>query len=146
LKGPIQSIEVSFFVHATEDLETLTSAVSALLSADARPEEEKMEGHFGNPITWVRYHLTGEEAGAALDRIAAHLSSQEKDRLERDFGELVDDHSALFLRFDKQRLVAGMLEEGSRDPVRVKVKPRGFLLRGGAKEFYSRILFGASKK
>ena len=142
LKGPVQSVEVSFFVHATEDLEKLTNAVSALLPIDARPEEEKMEGHFGNPITWVRYHLSGEEAAAALEGISAHLSAQEKERLEGEIEELVDDHSALYLRFDKQRLVAGRLEEGKSDPVRVKVKPRGFLLRDGAKEFYSKVLFG----
>ncbi len=144
LKGPIQSIEVSFFVHATEDLETLTNAVSSLLQVDSRPEEEKMEGHFGNPLTWVRYRRTGEDAAAALDRIAARLSKDEKDKLEHGVEELVDEHSALYLRFNKQRLVVGRLEEGTGDPVRVKVKPRGYLPRGGAREFYSRVLFGGS--
>jgi RNA binding exosome subunit len=142
LKGPIQSIEVSYIVHATEDPQTLAKAVSTLLSVDAAPEEERMEGHFGNAITRVRYHLTGEDAAAALGCIAAHLPAVTKDRLKRGIWELVDEHSALYLRFDKQRLVLGTLEEGTGDPVRVRVKPRVFLLRGGAKEFYSKILFG----
>jgi RNA binding exosome subunit len=120
LKGPVQSLEVSYFVHATEDSQTLAKAVSALLSVDTAPEEEQMEGHFGNTITRVRYHLTGEEAAAALGSIVARLSTLMK------------------------RLVAGTLEEGTGDPVRIKVKPRGFLLHGGAKEFYSKILFGGS--
>src|SRR5271157_67450 len=97
LRGPIQSIEVSYFVHATEDPETLANAVSSLLSVDARPEEERMEGHFGNPITWVRYNITGEDAAVALGRIATRLSALTKDRLERGIGELVDEHSALYL-------------------------------------------------
>ena len=144
MKGPIQSIEVSYIVHATEDPQTLAKAVSALLSVDTRPEEERMEGHFRNAITRVRYHLTGEDAAAALGSIAAHLPTLTKDNLERGIGELVDEHSALYLRFDKQRLVSGTLEEGTGDPIRIKVKPRGFLLQGGAKEFYSKILFGGS--
>jgi len=144
LKGPIQSIEASYIVHATEDPQILAKAVSTLLSVDARPEEEQMKGHFGNAITRVRYHLTGKDAAAALGSIAAHLPTITKDKLERDIGEFVDEHSALYLRFDKQRLVAGTLEEGTDDPVRIKVKPRGFLLRGGAEEFYSKILFGGS--
>jgi RNA binding exosome subunit len=144
LKGPIQSIEVSYIVHATEDAQTLAKAVSTLLSVDTTPEEEQMEGHFGNAITRVRYHLTGEEAAAALGSIVARLPTPTKDKLERGIGELMDEHSALYLRFDKQRLVAGTLEEGTGDPVRIKVKPRGFLLRGGAKEFYSKILFGGN--
>ena len=143
MKGPIQSIEVSYIVHATEDPQTLAKAVSTILSVDAAPEVEQMEGHFGNAITRVRYHLTGEDAAAALGSIAAHLPAQTKDRLKRGIGELIDEHSALYLRFDKQRLVAGALEEGTGDPVRVRVKPRVFLLRGGAEEFYSKILFGA---
>jgi RNA binding exosome subunit len=144
LQGPIQSIEVSYIVHATEDPQTLAKAVKTLLSVDVVPEEERMEGHFGNAITRVRYHLTGEDAAAALGRIAAHLPAPTKDMLKRGIGELVDEHSALYLRFDKQRLVAGGLEEGTSDPVRIRVKPRVFLLRGSAKEFYSKILFGES--
>jgi RNA binding exosome subunit len=144
LRGPIQSIEVSYIVHATEDPRTLAKAVSTLLSVDARPEEEEMKGHFGNAITRVWYRLTGEDAAAALGNIVANLPTLTKERLERSIGELVDEHFVLYLRFDKQRLVAGALEEGTGDPIRIKVKPRGFLLRGGAKEFYSKILFGGS--
>ena len=142
LKGPVQSVEVSYIVHATEDPQTLAKAVTTVLSVDAAPEEEQMEGHFGNAITRVRYHLTGEDAVAALGSIAARLPALTKDRLKRGLGELVDEHSALYLRFDKQRLVVGALEEGTDDPVRIRVKPRVFLLRGGAKDFYSKILFG----
>jgi RNA binding exosome subunit len=142
LKGPIQSVEVSYLVHATEDPKTLAKAVSTLLSVDATPVEEQMEGHFGNAITRVRYHLTGEDAAAALGSIAARLPALMRERLKRGIEELVDEHSALYLRFDKQRLVVGELEEVTGDSVRIRVKPRLFLLRGGAKEFYSKILFG----
>jgi RNA binding exosome subunit len=144
LKGSIQSIEVSYILHATEDPQTLTKAITSMLSVDAVPVEERLEGHFGNAITRVRYRFIGEDAAAALGSIAAHLPALTKDRLKGDIGELVDEHSALYLRFDKQSLVAGTLEEGTADPVRIRVKPRVFLLRGGAKEFYSKILFGGS--
>ena len=144
MKGPIQSIEVSYIVHATEDSQTLAKAVSTLLSVDALAEEEQMEGHFGNAITRVRYHLTGEDAAAALGSIAAQLPALMKERLKREMVELVDEHSVLYLRLDKQCLVVGTLEEGTSDPVRIRVKPRVFLPRGGAKEFYSKILFGGN--
>jgi len=144
LKGLVQSIEVSYILHATEDPQTLTKAISSLLSVDAVPEEERMEGHFGNAIAKVRYHFIGEDAAAALSSIAAHLPALTKDRLKCDISELMDEHSALYLRFDKQRLVEGTLKAGTADPVRIRVKPRVFLLRGGAKEFYSKILFGGS--
>ena len=144
MKGPIQSVEVSYLVHATEDPLILAKAVSDLLALDALQEEEKLEGHFGNPIIRVRCHLTGEEATAAVERIAVRLPAQMRDKLEREMGELVDEHSALYLRFDKQCLVGGTLEEGTGDSIRFKVKPRGFLRREGASEFYSKVLLGGS--
>jgi len=144
LKGPIQSIEVTYIVHATEDPQALAKAVSTLFSINAVPKQEQMEGHFGNAITRVRYHLTGEDAAVALGSIAARLPALTKGWLKSGIGELLDEHSTLYLRFDKQRLVTGTLEEGTGDPVRIRVKPRVFLLRGGAKEFYSKILLGGS--
>ena len=142
LKGPIQSVEVSYFVHATEDAGTISKAVSAFLPDNVRPVEERVEGHFGNPIVWVRYHLTDDDAGTVIDRLAESLSSPTKDRLEGNINELIDEHSALYLRFDKQFLVMGRLEVGTGDPVRIRVKPRKFLLRAGAKEFYREVLLG----
>jgi len=144
LKGPVQSLEVSYFVHATEDFMKLSEAVSAILSVTSTPVKERLEGHHGNPITRVRYHLTGNEAAMVLDRIATRLTGETKTTLRRNLEELLDEHSALYLRFDKQRLVQGSLQEGSGDAVRVKVKLRGggsYLARGNAAEFYSKVLF-----
>ncbi len=142
MKGPIQSVEVSYFLHATEDPQKLGKAVSGLLSVNIPPETEEMEGHFGNKITGVRYRLTAGDASAAFSSIASKMQTSLKEELNRKIAELVDEHSVLFLRFDKQRLVSGSLEEGSGDSIRVKVKPRIFVLRGGASEFYSKMLFG----
>lgn len=129
-------------MHATEDPVTLTNAVSNLLSVDARPQEETMEGHFGNAITVVKYRLTGEDATLVLERIVNRLPVPTKIRLGRVIEDRVDEHYTLFLRFDKQHLVEGRLEEGTGDSIRIKVKPRGYLLREGAREFYSKVLFG----
>lgn len=146
LKGAVQSVEVSYLVHATEDIAKLSEAVYAMLSVPSKPEEEKLEGHHGNPITRVRYHITGDEAALVLDRIAARLAGETKIVLRNDLEELLDEHSALYLRFDKQRLVQGALQEGTGDAVRVKVKLRGgHLARESAAEFYSRVLFGGGQ-
>jgi RNA-binding protein len=144
LKGPIQSVEVTYLLHATEDPDRVSSAVNQLLSVRAEHETEVLEGHFGNKIVLVRFHLTGEDAATAVDSLASQMTAETKDYLKNSLDEIVDEHSALFLRLDKQKMVEGTLAEGSADPVRVKVKPRVFLLRGGAKEFYVRLLFGGS--
>ena len=140
MKGPIQSVEVSYLLHATEDPQRLDEAVKAMISSDTPPDVEELEGHFGNRILRVRFHLTGDEASRAFSGIVARLPQQLRDDLTNNLGTHLDEHVALFLRLDKQRLVSGFLAMGTADPVRVKVKPRTFLLRGGAQQLYSRLL------
>jgi len=104
---------------------------------------ERLEGHFGNEILSVRLHLVGEEANLAFQGVVARLPKDLKVGLLENIGAHLDEHSAFFLRLDKQRLVAGTLALGSGDSVRLKVKPRLFLLKGGAAEFYARLIGGS---
>jgi RNA binding exosome subunit len=142
LKGPIRTLEVTYLLHTTEDPEKVRSALTKVLSMEAIPEIEHMEGHYGNMISRARVHLTGDDAQKAFDAIVGTLGNDEKKELMGDLGSHLDEHSALFLRFDKQRLVSGSLSFGDADPVRVKVKPRPFLLGGDAARFYSNLLRG----
>jgi len=144
LNVAVQSVEVSCFVHATEDREVIADSLSRTVTGEVQPEEEKLEGHFGNPIFHVRYHLKGEEGVVAMGRIAYLLSRETKDKIMRELGHLIDEHNALYLRFSKQSLVAGKLEMGTEDPVRVRVKPRGFVPRGEIMGLY-KILLDSSK-
>jgi RNA binding exosome subunit len=142
MKGPIQSVEVTYLIHATEDAKKVERAIAEVLGVDLPPEVEKLEGHFGNEIMKVTLHITGDQAGTAFEGIVARLPADLRSRLAVDASEFIDEHSALFLRFDKQSLVIGNLSLGSGDAVRVKVKPRKFLVRGGAPWFYSGLVGG----
>ena len=139
MKGPIQSVEVTYLVHATEDPGKLEAAVMSLFSASRTPELERLEGHFGNEILKARLHLTGQEAVKAFNSMTASMSKGLKKQVVDGLGESVDEHSALFLRFDKQRVVSGSLTLGVGDSIRVKVKPRIYLVKGGAIGFYSQL-------
>lgn len=114
-----------------------------MLGNTVKPVVERLEGHFGNEILSARIRLTGEEAAKAVHTAFASLSKDLKAELVANIDEYLDEHSALFLRLDKQRLVSGILALGSRDSVRFKVKPRLFLVRGGAAEFYAKLIGGA---
>jgi RNA binding exosome subunit len=142
LKGPIQSVEVTYFVHATEDSARLRRAVADLVGSENMPLEERLEGHFGNEILRVRLHLTGDEAESGFEKLASRIPIDVIKQVLADLPSHVDEHSALFLRFDKQSLVRGSVALGSSDPVRVKVKPRGFMMKGGAAAFYNQLLGG----
>jgi RNA binding exosome subunit len=135
MKSTIQSMDVSLLLHATEDGDRVTAAVRGLIS-EAPLETEEMEGHFGNRITKVSLHLHGEGATRAFAALMARMPGDLRKELAADIDKLIDEHSSLFLRLDKQRLVQGVVAAGHEDAVRFKVKPRAFLMHGHAKEFF----------
>ena len=140
LKGPIQSVEVTYLIHATEDKARVEGAIAKVLAIEAQSVVERLEGHFGNEILSARLHIVGEEANLAFRAVLARLPKDLKAALLANIGAFIDENSSFFLRLDKQRLVAGTLALGSGDSVRLKVKPRLFLLRGRAAEFYARLI------
>jgi len=140
VKSQIQSVEVTYLVHATEDPGKLETGVSLLLGTGASPSSESLVGHFGNEITRVRIHITGNEAESAVRRVFAALPGEVSREISSDLGSFLDEHSALFLRFDKQLLVQGRLALGSGDPVRMKVKPRLFQARTAGKGLFLHLL------
>lgn len=140
LKGPIQSIEVSYLVHATEDQERIGSAVAALIGSVGEPKVDRMEGHFGNSITRVTFHPIGAEAQNSFSRLVSKMGPALKRLLREELGAHMDEHSALYLRLDKQKLMAGRLELGDADPVRLRVKLRLHTVKGGAESLFAGLL------
>jgi len=140
VQGVIQSLEVAYLVHATEAPEKIRLAVARLLGQESTPETEAMEGHFGNQILRAKVHLTGKEAESAFGHLVGSLPPEVLGQIVSELGAHIDEHSALFVRLDKQSLVSGHISLGTGDPVRVKVKPRGFLVRGRGVEFFTRLL------
>jgi len=140
MKGAIQSLAVSYFLHATEDGDRVSSAVAALTGSDAPFEEDVVSGHFGNSIRRVDLHLHGEEAAMALERLVASLPSSVRASIAHEIDNYVDEHSSLFLRLDKQKLVLGQVAMGTDDVVWLKVKPRGFVMKGRGRDFFYDML------
>lgn len=142
MKPPITSVEVSYLIHATEDEKKVCDAVARLLGADPVLQREALEGHFGNRIVRIRIHLTGDVASSAFRHIVAALPRQVRAAVSDRLAAFVDEHSALYLRLDKQKLISGTAEIGTTDSIRIKVKPRLFAMQRGALEFYSNELEG----
>lgn len=140
LKKEIQSVEVSCFVHSTEDVGKVATAIAKQLHISLEPLSERLEGHFGNLVLHLRYHLTDEEAWVAFRVMVKGMERDSQRELLESLESSIDEHSALFLRFSKQDLVRGKFVLSTGDPVRVRVKPRGFMKRGEAAAFYTRLL------
>jgi RNA binding exosome subunit len=140
MKGPIQAVEISYFVHSTEDAERIDVAVRSTLGIEGMPERQELEGHYGNRILSVRYHLLDEGAANVIEKLAVGFHFADKEELKKVMASCIDEHSALYLRLDKQLLMDGAIRLATSDPVRIRVKPRLFLLRQGAPSFYRKMM------
>ena len=141
LNSEVQSLEISYFVQATEDEEKVKRAVVALVGRELPEERQEAEGHHGNSILWVRHRLSGEDADVGLRGIVSRMGEEEKKAILGGLVSGLDEHKALYIRLSKQVLVArGAAVLASSDPVRVKVKPRSHMVKRDPAGFYARLL------
>jgi RNA binding exosome subunit len=142
LRGVVQSVEAVYHVHATEDPARIGAAVAALVGTGGEHEVDSLEGHFGNEITRVRIHLTGDEAESTFQKFVSALPKGLREDLSKDLDSFLDERSNLYLRLDKQKLVSGELAIGASDSLRIRVKLRRHRLTGEARAFYSEAIGG----
>ncbi|MGA2664898.1 MAG: RNA-binding domain-containing protein [Nitrososphaerales archaeon] len=139
-RGEIQAVEVSCFVQATEDEGRLRDAIASSLAIGVGPEEERLEGHFGNRILALSWHLTGEQASTSFRALFSLLGQGGRREVLRELEGYLDDHGALYVRLNKQTLVKGVATTSQSDPVRIRIKPRTFLMKGQPRQFYERLM------
>jgi RNA binding exosome subunit len=133
-------VELSFFIHATEDEARVKDSIKALLNIEEDPTEEPLEGHFGNKIIHASWHLTGEKAWGTFRRLVEVIGKDGRTEILGDLSSRADDHGALYFRVSKQSIVRGAPLLSSSDPIRVRVKPRGFMMKGTPQQFYGRLV------
>jgi RNA binding exosome subunit len=137
----VQSLEVSYFLQATEDEERVREAIASLVGGERDAERQELEGHYGNKIVWIRHHLVGEEAESILRGLASRLAESDRRMILAQLDQTMDEHNALYIRLSKQVLIMdGRPVLCSSDPIRIKVKPRSYLVRGDPTGFYARLL------
>ena len=140
MKGPIQSVEVSYIVHATEDESKVGTAVDGLFSVKGEVAKKPLEDHHGNPIVSVKLRFIGADAASAFDDLLVKLSASAREEIAKGIEGMMDEHSSLYLRLDKQAIMTGKLVVGLADAVHFKVKPRLFAVRGRPLDMFLGLL------
>ena len=115
--------EISFFTHATEDLEKILETISMRFDIPIEIfEKRKGEGHFGNPIEISKAHLGQAESEALVKMIVRGIGMDDRAILAKEIDNHLDSDGTLYLRLDKQELLLGNLILAERDTIRIKVK------------------------
>ncbi len=127
-KSSIAYIDVSFFVHATEDLEKVTRAVQNAVSTDFAEKitfkKSKLKGDRGNPIIFFKTRIEMEEiAEPLLEYISSRLSALDKEKLLRELS-LHLEKGSLYMRLDKQAAFKGDLRLYAGDPIHLRIRFR----------------------
>lgn len=147
----VLSLELSTFVHATEDEERVLQAVSNVLpermrgSLEVYLSKNVVLGYHGNAITVMKFFVDEEvEAQEAFEYIVRRME-------ESDFNYFLDsledrfEHGRIYLRVDKQEAYLGniRISEGD-DVIRVTALLKPHLRKSEAVSRY--ILSLRSKK
>jgi RNA binding exosome subunit len=123
----VQSVEISAIAHATDDLEKVQAALTAILPESLKGRQlftrRYLEGHYRNPITTFEGRLTKPaDVEVFTSNFFRHLSKSEKVRIERDLALHSDPEGNLYVRIDKQGAFRGVVELGEEDPIRIRLK------------------------
>ncbi len=123
MKPVFSSVELSFFIHSTEDADRLCSLVcDAVGLNESEIVRENLEGYFGNHLISAKSHIVGHRANNLADRIWKKMEASSKIKFLNELEKSVDEHDTLYLRLDRQSL-KDFISLSDDEPVHVKLKP-----------------------
>lgn len=128
-KNPRQAllVEVSLFIHATEDPEKVLKAVKNVFpveyAEDIEFEKSNLQGYYKNPITTLRVIIRENVRVAAfLKNLLRRLEERDRTLLFSELEKYSDSKGTLYLRLDKQEAFQDKIRLCSADPIHVKIR------------------------
>jgi RNA binding exosome subunit len=123
---PVQHLEITTFVHSTEDQIKVIKAVSNLFpeDVDVPPYDEvKLTGVFGDSLTMLKWVLANRRpASDVVDKAIKSLSSLDQLELLESLGSRIDENKNLYIRLDKQKAFSDVMKIKQNDPIRLKAR------------------------
>lgn len=114
-------IIVEILIHATENKEKILDSVSETLEiTKGEFIEERLAGHFGNPILLLKAKLVKKRAETLIQRIISKISKTQMDEFLQEIETRIED-SALFLRISKQDIVSKIINFKEDDAIKIRI-------------------------
>jgi RNA binding exosome subunit len=114
-------ITVEVIIHTTEDRKKILGSIFEMFDIKENDfAEEKLIGHFGNPILLLKTKLTKKRAQEFIHNIISKISKAQMN----DFLENIDMHfeeSSLFLRISKQDVIRKTVNIQQNDAMKIKI-------------------------
>ncbi len=121
----VRQVEVSVFIHATEDRAKVLKALHNIFPREAEfPSyiETNLDGYYGDPIIMLSLLVKNRKPATELfDYLIQNLTSLDYVTLLDELPQRIDETKNLYLRFDKQKAFNGKLILERHDSIRVKI-------------------------
>jgi len=119
----VNQIEIIFevIIHATEDKEKILDSIDELFEIKEQEfVEEKLTGHFGNPILLLKARLSKKRAEYFIKRLISRISKLQLNEFLQEIDTHFED-SSLFLRVGKQEIIRKSVNLQQNDAVKIKI-------------------------
>jgi hypothetical protein len=119
---PFHYVDLRAFCYVTEDETRVADALRRFLPEEFEIDRAESEGHYGDRILVLSARVeNADDVRTVLDAVA-DLSVSERDRLEAELDERVDENCSLYVTFDKQAAFNGEVRLGEGITFRAKVE------------------------
>ncbi|MBI1828391.1 MAG: hypothetical protein HY222_03625 [Thaumarchaeota archaeon] len=114
-------ITAEMIIHATEDKKKIFDPMYEVF--EIKEEEfvqERLEGHFGNPILMMSIKLGKKKAEEFIKKLVSKISKAQMDEFLQNI-EMYFEGSSLFIRISKKDLVRKSISLQQNDALKIKI-------------------------
>lgn len=120
-------VNISFFVHATEDPEKVLKAVEncfpSMTLSEIQFARNSLSGHYKNPITFFETRIKDRDLiKAIITDLSIKIEQKDKELLLSERDKYVGEDGSLYIRADKQSVYNNILRICSADPIHIKIR------------------------
>jgi len=114
-------VSAEIIIHGTEDKKKILDPMYKLF--EIKEEEfvqERLEGHFGNPILMLSIKLGKNRAEEFIKKLVSKISKSQMDEFLQNI-EMYFEGSSLFLRISKKDIVINSISLQQNDALKIKI-------------------------
>lgn len=119
----VNQIEITFevIIHATEDKRKILDSIDDLFEIKEQEFiEEKLSGHFGNPILLLKVRINKKRAEDFIKKLISKISKLQMNEFLQELDMHFED-SSLFLRVGKQDIIRKSVSFQQNDAIKIKI-------------------------
>ncbi len=119
----VNQIEITFevIIHATEDKRKILDSIDELFEIKEQEFiEEKLSGHFGNPILLLKVRINKKRAEDFIKKLISKISKLQMNEFLQEIDMHFED-SSLFLRVGKQDIIRKSVSFQQNDAIKIKI-------------------------